>query len=153
MCLSDSIVSPSSGRPWSESLFRRRKNARLSSSLIPSLLIEFVQGNGGPDRGAFRRGCRRDRRAGGLRDQLVDRDVPGDVSDRDDGGLLARVELDDPAGAIVSEARDHNPIAGLEACPRFGDGVSVTGLVLELGQASGEGLAGPFGFGLGLEGR
>ncbi len=75
------------------------------------------------------------------------------MSDRDDRGLLADVELDDPARAVVAEARDDHPVARLEACSGFGDGVGLPGLVLELGQASGERLAGPLGLGLGLEGR
>ena len=96
---------------------------------------------------------RRHLRARVLRDQLVDRDVPGDVPDGDDGGLLARVELDQPAGAVVAEPRDDHPVARLEPGPGLGDRVGLLRLVLQLGQAPGEGLAGPLGLGLGLQRR
>ena len=87
-----------------------------------------------------------------LRDDLVDRDVPGDVPDGDDRRLLAGVELDQPAGPVVAEPRDDDPVARLEAGAGVGDRVGLPGLVLELGEAAGEGLAGPLGFGLGLQG-
>ena len=39
---------------------------------------------------------------GGLRDDLVDGDVPGDMPDRHDRGFLAGVQLDQPASTSVT---------------------------------------------------
>ena len=43
------------------------------------------------------------------------------MADRDDGRLLARVELDDAAGPIVAQPRHDDPVAGLEARPGVGE--------------------------------
>src|SRR5262249_3083820 len=56
-----------------------------------------------------------------LRDELLYRNVPCDMSDGNNGGLLARVDLDDPARAVVAEPRNDHPITGLEPRPGVGD--------------------------------
>ena len=80
-------------------------------------------------------------------------DVPLHLADRDDGRLLARVELDDPAGAVVAEPGDDDAVAGLEAGAGLGDPGVVLGLALEVGEALVERLAAPLGLGLRGEGR
>ncbi len=49
-----------------------------------------------------------------LRDQLVDANVPGHVSDSHHGGFLTRIKLDDAARSIVSQAGHDDAVAGLE---------------------------------------
>ncbi len=63
-----------------------------------------------------------------LGDQLVDRHVPLHLADRDDGRLLARVELHDPARAVVAEPRDDDAVARLEPRAGLGDPGVVLGL-------------------------
>ena len=67
--------------------------------------------------------------------------------------LLPRVELDDPAGAVVAEPGDDHAVAGLEPRAGLGQAGVVLGLALEVGQALVEGLAAPLGLGLGGERR
>ena len=88
-----------------------------------------------------------------LGDQLVDGDVPLHLADRDDGGLLAGVELDDPAGPVVAEAGDDDAVAGLEPGAGLDQAGVVLGLALEVGEALVERLAAPLGLGLGRQGR
>ena len=57
------------------------------------------------------------------------------MADRDDGRLLTGIELDDPAGSIVAEARDDHPVAGLEPRPGIGDRIGLPCFLLQLRQA------------------
>ena len=121
------------------------------------LLLEFFQG---PQRRGFRGlGLLHPSLPGAvigtsaeLRDQLVDGDIPGDMTDRHHGGFLARIQLHDAAGSIVSQAGNDDAVAGLEPRPGLDELLIAAGLALEVGKPLTECLARALGLGLGGKG-
>ena len=74
------------------------------------------------------------RRAWILWHQLVDRNIPSDMTDRDLGRLLALIELDHPARAVIAQSRHHHLVAHLNQCPRVGKVDSSLSFGMQLGQ-------------------
>src|SRR5271157_5005859 len=88
-----------------------------------------------------------------LGNQLIDRDIPGHMTDRHDGDLLARVKSYNSAGPIIAQARYDHPVAGLNSCSRLGQVAIAASLLLEVSQTLLECLAGALGLGLGPQRR
>ena len=75
------------------------------------------------------------------------------MADRDDGGLLARVQLDQPARSVVAEPRDDDAVARLKRARASAIASALLRLLLQFGQALRQGLARPLGLGLGHDRR